>query len=182
MVASLRIVSEQFFPAGTDTFTTSYEKPDVKPDVAEIYDVLKKRRPCSNVVTASKQRQNKSFYFILCCRNILKILIIRGMKFCKLLRLTTLNHTKQQFLHNQKRTKRIISHIHVILISDFNIYEYLKSLEKPLWLINIKLHHIADLFHKCRSRSPKVFCRIGVLDSFPKFTREDLCQSLLFKK
>ena len=67
VVASLRIVSEQFFPAGTDTFTTSYEKPDVKPDVAEIYDVLKKRRPCSNVVTASKQRQNKSFYFILCC-------------------------------------------------------------------------------------------------------------------
>ena len=38
----------------------------------------------------------------------------------------------------------------------FNIYECLKWLEKPLWLINTKFGDITDMFNKYRSRSPKV--------------------------
>ena len=61
----------------------------------------------------------------------------------------------------------------------FNIYECLKWLQKPLWLIFIKFCDIADMFHKYNSRSPKVFCKNGVHDSFAKLTRSHLCRSLL---
>ena len=64
----------------------------------------------------------------------------------------------------------------------FNIYERFKWLEKPLWLINTKLGDITDMFNKYRSRSPKVVCKNGVLDSFTKFTRKHLRRSLLLKK
>ena len=64
----------------------------------------------------------------------------------------------------------------------FNIYECLKWLEKPVWLINIKFCDSTDTFNKHRSRSPKVVFKNGVLDSFAKFTRNHLCGSLLLKK
>ena len=85
----------------------------------------------------------------------------------------------------------------------FNIYECLKWLEKPLWLINTKFGDITDMlnkyrkkqqsqgakfgdvtdmFIKYRSRSPKVVCKNGVFDSFAKFTIKHLCRSLLLKK
>ena len=52
--------------------------------------------------------------------------------------LTKLN-SKFTESQNQKRRKRIISHVHVILIS--HVYGCLKWLEKPAWLINIKLYY-----------------------------------------
>ena len=64
----------------------------------------------------------------------------------------------------------------------FNIYECLKWLEKPVWLINIKFCDSTDIFNKHRSRSPKVVFKNSVLDSFAKLTRNHLCGSLLFKK
>ena len=64
----------------------------------------------------------------------------------------------------------------------FNIYECLKWLEKPLWLINTKFGDIIDMFNKYRGRSPKVVIKNGILDSFAKFRRKHLCQSLLLKK
>ena len=64
----------------------------------------------------------------------------------------------------------------------FNIYECLKCLEKPIWLINIKFCDNTDTFNKHRSASPKVVFKNGVLDSFAKFTRNHLRGSLLFKK
>ena len=63
----------------------------------------------------------------------------------------------------------------------FNIYECLKWLEKPLWLINTKFCDITDMFNKYRSRSPKVVCKNGVLDSFAKFRRKHVCRNLLLK-
>ena len=53
----------------------------------------------------------------------------------------------------------------------FNIYECLKWLEKPVWLINIKFCDSTDMFNKHRSMSPKVVFKNGVLGSFAKFTR-----------
>ena len=64
----------------------------------------------------------------------------------------------------------------------FNIYECLKWLEKPLWLINTKFCDGIDMFNKHRSRSSKVVCKNGVLDSLAKFTRNNLRGSLLLKK
>ena len=64
----------------------------------------------------------------------------------------------------------------------FNIYECLKWLEKPVWLINIKFCDSTDMFNKHRSTSAKVAFKNGVLESFAKFTRNHLCGSLLFKK
>ena len=64
----------------------------------------------------------------------------------------------------------------------FNSFECFNWLEKPLWLINTKFGDITDMFNKYRSRSPKVVCKNGVLDSFAKFTRKHLCQSLLLKR
>ena len=64
----------------------------------------------------------------------------------------------------------------------FNIYECLKWLEKPVWLINVKFCDRASMFNKHRSRSPKVVFKNGVLDSFAKFTRNQLCGSFLLKK
>ena len=64
----------------------------------------------------------------------------------------------------------------------FNIYECLKWLEKPLWLINTKFCDIIDTFKKYRSRSPKVICKNGVLESFSNLTRRHLCRSFLSKK
>ena len=53
----------------------------------------------------------------------------------------------------------------------FNIFEFLKLLEKPLWLINPKFGDITDMLNKYRSRSPKVVCKNSVLDSFAKLTK-----------
>ena len=41
----------------------------------------------------------------------------------------------------------------------FNFYEFLKWLEKPLWVINIKIYDVVvtDVFHKYRIRSLNVF-------------------------
>ena len=64
----------------------------------------------------------------------------------------------------------------------FNIYECLKWMEKPLWLINTKFCDSVDMFNKYRSRSSKVACKNGVLDSFAKFTRNHVCRSPLLKK
>ena len=64
----------------------------------------------------------------------------------------------------------------------FNIYECLKWLEKPVWLINITFCNSADMFNKHRGRSPTVVFKNGVFSSFAKFTRNDLCGSLLLKK
>ena len=64
----------------------------------------------------------------------------------------------------------------------FNIYECLKCLEKPLWLINTKFCDVTDMLNKYRSRNPKVICKNGVPDSFAKFTRKHLCRSVLLKK
>ena len=64
----------------------------------------------------------------------------------------------------------------------FNIYECLKWLEQPVWVINIKFCDSTDMFNKRRSRSPKVVFENGFLDSLTKFTRNDLCESLLLKK
>ena len=64
----------------------------------------------------------------------------------------------------------------------FNIYECLKWMEKALWLINTKFGDITDMFNKYRSRSPKVVCKNGILDSFAKFTRKLLFRNLLLKK
>ena len=47
----------------------------------------------------------------------------------------------------------------------FNTYECLKWLEKPLWLINNTADINTDIFNKYRSRSPKVVCTNGILDS-----------------
>ena len=58
-------------------------------------------------------------------------------------------------------------------------FDFTCWLEKPLWLI--KFCEITDMFNKYKSRSPKVVCKIGVLDSFEKFTRNHLCRSLLLK-
>ena len=38
------------------------------------------------------------------------------------------------------------------------------------------------MFHKYRNRNFKVFCKNGALGSFAKFTRKNLCWSLLIKK
>ena len=46
----------------------------------------------------------------------------------------------------------------------------------------VTLSYITDMFHKYRSRSFKMFCKNGVLESFSKFTRKYLCRSLLLKK
>ena len=43
-----------------------------------------------------------------------------------------------------------------------NIYECLKWLEKPVWLINIKFCDSAGMFNKHRSRSLKVVFKNGV--------------------
>ena len=64
----------------------------------------------------------------------------------------------------------------------FNICECLKWLEKRLWLIITQFCDITDMFNKYRNRSPKVICKNGVYDSFAKFTRNNLCRSLLLKK
>ena len=64
----------------------------------------------------------------------------------------------------------------------FNIYECLKWLEKPDWLINIKFCDSTNMFNKHRNRSPKVVFKNGVLDSLVKFTRNHLCGSLSLKK
>ena len=64
----------------------------------------------------------------------------------------------------------------------FNIYECLKWLEKPVWLIKIKFCDRTDIFNKHKSRSPKLVVKNGVLDSFSKSTRNHLCGSLLLKK
>ena len=61
----------------------------------------------------------------------------------------------------------------------FNIYECLKWLEKPVWLINIKFCDSTDIFNKHRIRSPNVVFKNGVLDSFTKFTINHLRGSLL---
>ena len=53
----------------------------------------------------------------------------------------------------------------------FNIYECLKWLEKPLWLINTKFCNTTDIFNKYRNRSPKAVSKNSVLDSFGKFAR-----------
>ena len=63
----------------------------------------------------------------------------------------------------------------------FNIYKFLKWLEKPVWLINIRFCDSTDMFNKRRSRSPKVVCNNAVLDSFAKFIRNHICGSLLVK-
>ena len=63
----------------------------------------------------------------------------------------------------------------------FNIYECLKWLEKPVWLINIKFCDSTDMLNKHRSRSPKVVFKNGVLGSFAKFIRNHLCGSLIKK-
>ena len=55
----------------------------------------------------------------------------------------------------------------------FNIYECLKWLEKPVWLINIKFCDNTDMFNKHRSSSPKVVFKNGALDSFAKFTNSE---------
>ena len=64
----------------------------------------------------------------------------------------------------------------------FNIYECLKWLEKPVWLININCCDSTDMFNKHRSKSPKVVFKNGVVNSLTKFTRNHLCESLLLKK
>ena len=43
----------------------------------------------------------------------------------------------------------------------FNIYECLKWLEKPIWLINIKFCDSTDMFNKHRSTSAKGFLRVS---------------------
>ena len=47
---------------------------------------------------------------------------------------------------------------------------------------NTKFGDITDMFNRYRSRSPKVVCKNGVVDSFAKFTRKHLCRSLFLKK
>ena len=49
-------------------------------------------------------------------------------------------------------------YIHISILH-FNIYDCLKWLEKPLWLINTKFGDIADILNKYRSRSPKMVCK-----------------------
>ena len=65
----------------------------------------------------------------------------------------------------------------------FNIYERLKWLEKPVWLINVKFCDSTDMFNKHRSRSPKVVFKNGVLDSsmWESFTKK-VAGYLLIKK
>ena len=63
----------------------------------------------------------------------------------------------------------------------FNIYECLKWLEKPVWLINSKFCDSTDMFHKHKSRSPTVVFKNGVLDSLAKFTRNILWGSFIKK-
>ena len=126
------------------------------------------------------------------------------MKFCKLLRffnpsrrspyqctgfymiktsvmkkLTTLNNE-----FTESEMKRINSHVDVILISHVYISIYLwvsQRFEKPFWLINTRFCDIRDMFFKYRSRSSKVVCKIGVLESFAKFSKKHLYRSLLLK-
>ena len=67
---------------------------------------------------------------------------------------------------SQKRRKRIISHVHVILIS--HVYISIFMGVSNVWKSHsgsLTLSYITDMFHKYRSRSFKVFCKNGVLDS-----------------
>ena len=64
----------------------------------------------------------------------------------------------------------------------FSIYEFLKWSGKLLWLTHTEFGDITDMFNKYRSKSPKVICKNGVLDSFTKFRKKHLCRSLLLKK
>ena len=94
--------------------------------------------------------------------------------------LTTLNKFTESEVKTENKFSR--SRNFYFTCIHFNIYECLKWLEKPLWLINTKFCDSTDMFNKHRSRSPKVVCKNGVLDSFAKFTRNHLCRSLLLKK
>ena len=126
-----------------------------------------------------------------------------GMKFCKLLKTSWLGPyqwigfymigtsvMKEVTTLNSKFTKSEVKKENKLSRSPnfdftcihFNIYECFKCMEKPLWLINTKSCDNTDMFNKYRSRSPKVVCKNGVLDSFAKFTRNHLCRSLLLKK
>ena len=71
--------------------------------------------------------------------------------------LTTLNNK----FYRIRKEEREQSHVHVtfdLTWMHFNIYEYLKWLEKLIWLINIKFYVIVtDIFHKYKIRSLKVF-------------------------
>ena len=53
---------------------------------------------------------------------------------------------------------------------------------KALLLFNIKFFDITDMFNKCKNRSPKVFCKIGVLDRLATFTRKNPGWNLFLKK
>ena len=64
----------------------------------------------------------------------------------------------------------------------FNIYECLKWLENPVWLINIKFCDSTDMFSKHSSRSPKAVFKNGVLDSLAKFTRKSSIWESFIKK
>ena len=95
--------------------------------------------------------------------------------------LTTLNN---KFIESEERKENNFSRSRNFDFTciHFNIFGCLKSLGKPLWLINIKFYDITDMFGKYRSRSLKVFCKNDVLDIFPKLTRKHLCRSLLLQK
>ena len=75
----------------------------------------------------------------------------------------------------KKENKLSCSHNFDFTYIHFNIYECPKWLEKPLSLINTKFGEITDMLNKYRSRSPKLVCKNGVLDSFAIFTRKHLC-------
>ena len=85
--------------------------------------------------------------------------------------LTTLN-SKFKESEVKKENKFSGSPYFDFICIQFNIYECLKWLEKPLWLINTKFCDSADMFK----------CKNGVLGSFAKFTRNHLCGSLLLKE
>ena len=93
--------------------------------------------------------------------------------------LTTLNN---KFRESEEKKENNFSRSSNFDFACIHFIIYLKWLEKPLSLINVKFCDIADMFNKYRSRSPKVFCKNGVFDSFAKFTRKDLCRSPLLEK
>ena len=99
------------------------------------------------------------------------------MKFCKKF---LLPHLLTNFTESEEKKEKNFSSSRNFNFTciHFNIYECLKRLEKPFWLLNIKFHDITDIYRRI---SPKVFCKNGALDSFVKFLRKLLCRSLLLK-
>ena len=83
--------------------------------------------------------------------------------------LTTL---KNKFTESEMKKEYNFSHLPNFDFTciHFNIFECLKWLEKSLWIISTNFCETTDMFNKYRSRSIKVVCKNGVLNSFAKFT------------